>query len=97
MLVRASIGALGALVLVVDAGVLVHRPLASIPENTLKFGVGVHLSAFGTFWVGEGLGLAWPGADWSLPGLCIGYLACALASVASCRRRSARPLDAVAR
>ena len=36
------------------------------PENTLKFGVGVMLSAFGVFWTGEGLGVRWPGADLAL-------------------------------
>ncbi|MBV9751232.1 MAG: TMEM165/GDT1 family protein, partial [Hyphomicrobiales bacterium] len=51
LLLPASIGALVALVLVVALGILVHRPLATIPENTLKFMVGVLLSAFGTFWV----------------------------------------------
>ena len=72
LLVPASLGTLAALALVVGVGILVHRPLASIPENALKFGVGVLLSAYGTFWFGEGLGLAWPGADWSIPGLCLG-------------------------
>jgi Ca2+/H+ antiporter, TMEM165/GDT1 family len=43
-----------------------YRPLSRIPENTLKFFVGVLLSAFGTFWVGEGLGFSWPGQDWSM-------------------------------
>ena len=43
-----------------------HRPLSRVPENTLKFGVGVMLSAFGVFWVGEGLGIGWPGADLAL-------------------------------
>lgn len=85
LLVPASLGALAALLLVVAVGVLVHRPLASIPENTLKFGVGVLLSGFGTFWVGEGMGLSWPGADASIPGVCLGFLAVALAAVPLCR------------
>ena len=62
-LIPASAGALAACLLVAGAGLLVHRPLAQVPENTLKFAVGVMLSAFGTFWTGEGLGVAWPGAD----------------------------------
>jgi uncharacterized membrane protein len=62
-LVPASVGALLALLLVVGLGLWLHRPLANVPENSLKFGVGVMLSAFGTFWVGEGIGLVWPGAD----------------------------------
>src|SRR5205085_7595151 len=63
LLVGASAGALAACLLVAGVGLVVHRPLARIPENTLKFAVGVMLSAFGVFWTGEGLGLAWPGAD----------------------------------
>jgi len=45
---------------------MVHRPLSRVPENTLKFGVGVMLSAFGVFWTGEGLGIDWPGGDLAL-------------------------------
>lgn len=78
LLVPASLGALSALLLVVLLGLVVHRPLSAIPENQLKFAVGVLLSAFGTFWFGEGIGLDWPGADWSLPGLVAAFLAAAL-------------------
>lgn len=59
----ASLGALGACLLVLIVGAIAHRPLARVPENTLKFGVGVMLSAFGVFWTGEGLGVEWPGKD----------------------------------
>ncbi len=59
----ASIGALAACVVVFAVGALVHRPLSRVPENTLKFAVGVMLSAFGVFWTGEGLGVEWPGHD----------------------------------
>src|SRR5437660_970960 len=59
----ASLGALTACLLVVLIGAAVHRPLARVPETTLKFGVGVMLTAFGVFWTGEGLGIDWPGAD----------------------------------
>lgn len=62
----ASLGALAACALVLLVGAVVHRPLSRVPENTLKFGVGVMLSAFGVFWTGEGLGVAWPGADLAL-------------------------------
>jgi uncharacterized membrane protein len=85
LLIPAGVGALGALVLVVLLGVIVHRPLASIPENTLKFVVGVLLTAFGTFWVGEGIGLGWPGRDWSILGLVVGFFLVALATVHWCR------------
>jgi len=59
----ASIGALAACALVLSIGAVAHRPLSRVPENTLKFGVGVMLSAFGVFWTGEGLGVDWPGQD----------------------------------
>ena len=66
LLVPASLGALAACVLVLTIGAVVHRPLSRVPENNLKFGVGVMLSAFGVFWTGEGLGIAWPGQDLAL-------------------------------
>ncbi|WP_066819234.1 COG4280 domain-containing protein [Frigidibacter mobilis] len=62
----ASLGALSACVLVLLIGAIAHRPLSRVPENTLKFGVGVMLSAFGVFWTGEGLGVDWPGQDLAL-------------------------------
>jgi uncharacterized membrane protein len=66
LLVPAGLGALAACAVVLAAGAIVHRPLSRVPENTLKFGVGVMLSAFGVFWTGEGLGIAWPGEDLAL-------------------------------
>jgi len=63
MLWPAAIGAFGACIAVLSIGVMVHKPLSRVPENTLKFCVGVMLSAFGVFWTGEGLGIAWPGQD----------------------------------
>ena len=66
LLVPASLGALAACALVLAIGAVVHRPLSRVPENILKFGVGVMLSAFGVFWTGEGLGIAWPGQDLAL-------------------------------
>lgn len=88
LLLPASFGALAALAVVVALGIVVHRPLSRIPENTLKFVVGVLLSAFGTFWVGEGLGLTWPGQDWSILGLIAGYLVVASIVVPMCRGRA---------
>lgn len=64
---------------------MLRRPVAMIPENTLKLGVGVLLCAFGTFWVGEGLALEWPGGEWSLAALGLGYLLLALFAVTHCR------------
>jgi len=67
-------------------GLWLHRPLARVPENALKFGVGVMLAAFGTFWVGEGIGLEWPGADWAILALIGVFLMVALALVQVCIR-----------
>jgi len=66
LLPAAVAGAAAALALVMLAGLLLHRPLAKVPENTLKFGTGVLLVAFGIFWLGEGVGINWPGAEISL-------------------------------
>jgi uncharacterized membrane protein len=65
----AAAGAAAALVLVLVVGALVHRPLSQVPENALKFAVGLMLSTFGTFWAAEGAGAVWPGADLSILGL----------------------------
>jgi uncharacterized membrane protein len=62
----ASLGALAAFILVMLIGLAVHRPLARVPENALKFVVGLMLTSFGIFWTGEGLGADWPGADLAL-------------------------------
>jgi uncharacterized membrane protein len=59
----AFLSAGAAVVLVVLLGVIVHRPLARVPENAMKLGVGLLLSSFGTFWVVEGLGGDWPGSE----------------------------------
>ncbi|MGI8887446.1 MAG: hypothetical protein ACR2GB_00495 [Nocardioidaceae bacterium] len=73
----ATVGGVAAAAIVAGLGVWLHRPLASIPENALKYAVGLVLTAFGTFWSLEGLGiltdsrqsLEWPGGDWALLGL----------------------------
>lgn len=59
----ASMGALAACVVVLVIGIIVHKPLSRVPENSLKFAVGIMLCSFGVFWTGEGLGVEWPGAD----------------------------------
>jgi uncharacterized membrane protein len=69
MLVPASIGALAACVLVTIAGAMLHRPLSRVPENALKFTVGILISAFGMFWFGEGIGIIWPYHDAAIIGL----------------------------
>jgi uncharacterized membrane protein len=72
----ASIGAVAAVLVVTVAGIAVRAPLARVPENTLKFVVGVLLTSFGTFWGVEGAGGSWPGSDAALLGV-IGFVACA--------------------
>jgi uncharacterized membrane protein len=59
----AALAAVAALVVVALAGLVVHRPLSRVPENTLKFGVGIMLTSFGLFWSAEGAGAHWPGND----------------------------------
>jgi uncharacterized membrane protein len=67
------LGAVAAAVVVVAVAAVIHQPLSRVPENTLKFVVGIMLSAFGTFWAGEGIGLEWPGADLAILGLLVFY------------------------
>ena len=67
---RLAISALVAsltVVAVAAAGVLIHRPLSRVPENTLKFIVGILLTSFGMFWSAEGAGVAWPGGESAIP------------------------------
>lgn len=90
LLLAASTGAALALVAVVLLGVTLHRPLARLPENQLKFGVAVVLTAFGLFWVGEGTGLAWPGGDWAVLALSALVAAAALLLVPPCRQLGVR-------
>jgi len=85
-LIPAALGAGVALLLVVLLGLALHRPLARVPENSLKFAVGVLLSAFGIFWVGEGVGFPWPGEDLAILGLIAGFLAAAWVAIGLCRR-----------
>jgi uncharacterized membrane protein len=83
----AALGAAAALVLVLCAGLLVHRPLSRVPENTLKFGVGVMLTSFGMFWSAEGAGATWPGNDVFVLVLIAAVLGTALGLVGLLRRR----------
>ena len=92
MLVPASAGALAACLLVAAIGFIVHRPLARVPENTLKFAVGVMLSAFGVFWTGEGFGVDWPGADLAIVAFAGLFLAVSGAAVVMLRRPRAEVL-----
>jgi Ca2+/H+ antiporter, TMEM165/GDT1 family len=86
-LIPASAGAVAAGVLVLFLGLALHRPLARVPENTLKFAVGILISAFGVFWIGEGLGFFWPGSDLSILALTAGFLLVSLVMVPAAQRR----------
>ena len=83
----ASLGALAACLVVAAFGFVIHRPLERVPENTLKFAVGVMLSAFGVFWTGEGLGVPWPGEDLAIVAIAALFLLIAIAAVALIRPR----------
>ena len=63
MLVPATVGAIAACIAVAVAAALLNRPLARVPENSLKFAVGIMVSAFGLFWFGEGVGVPWAYGD----------------------------------
>ena len=78
----AVIGAVLAFVLVAIVGAVVHRPLARVPENSIKFVVGVLLVAFGTVWGGEGIGVEWTLGDLMIPILAVLYFLVAIAMVA---------------
>jgi len=65
----AVVGAAAAVVVVLVAGVLARGPLERVPENTIKFAVGLLLTSFGCFWAAEGVGVEWPGDELSLLGV----------------------------
>jgi uncharacterized membrane protein len=89
----AAIAALAAILVVAGAGIAVRAPLARVPENTMKFVVGVMLTSFGTFWGAEGAGATWPGSDAALLVIVPGVALFALGLVAWLRRTgsSGRP------
>lgn len=82
----ASAAAVAAALVVAVIGLLVARQLSEVPENLLKMVVGVMLTSFGTFWIGEGAGAHWPGSDASLPALVGLFAVATVALVASLRR-----------
>jgi uncharacterized membrane protein len=88
LLGAAALGAIAACALVTVFGLALRRPLARVPENQLKFAVGVMLSAFGVYWTGEGLGVAWPLGDLAIVLLAALFLGVALVAVVALKRPS---------
>jgi uncharacterized membrane protein len=88
----AAIAAVAAVAVVVAVGFAVRAPLARVPENALKFAVGVMLTSFGTFWSAEGAGAHWPGGDAALLVIIPGLLLAALIMVSLLRRAVASRL-----
>lgn len=86
----AATGAAIALVLVAVVGVAIHAPLSRVPENTMKFAVGVMLTTFGIFWGAEGAGVEWPGTDLALLAVLLFVIAVSFALVALLRRQYTR-------
>ena len=82
----AALSAGVAAVVVAGVGVLVARQLSEVPENTIKTVVGVMLTSFGVFWVGEGAGVRWPGSDLAILGLVAFFVLVTLAGTAFMRR-----------
>jgi uncharacterized membrane protein len=87
----AALGAAAAVVVVAIVGLVVHAPLSRVPENSLKFAVGVMLTGFGTFWGGEGVGVTWPGNEAALPLVIAFFAGTALALTWLARRRAGGP------
>ena len=90
----AALGAAAAGLLVIGVGALVQAPLQRIPENTLKFIVGIMLTTFGTFWSGESFGITWPFSDLFLLLLAALYLVASVLLITAIKRR--KPREALA-
>jgi len=87
--------AAAAVVVVVAVGLVVRGPLERVPENALKFGVGVLLTSFGIFWGGEGAGVSWPGSDVAILGV-IAYIALLSLALTRVLRRTRPVLEPAA-
>jgi uncharacterized membrane protein len=91
----AAVGAAAAVAVVAVTGVAVRAPLARVPENAMKFAVGVMLTSFGMFWGAEGAGVSWPGGDAALLVL-VPAVALVAFGYTVLLRRQARPAPAAA-
>ena len=95
----AAAGAVAAVLVVAAVGIAVRAPLSRVPENTMKFAVGIMLTSFGVFWGAEGAGVSWPGNDAALLAVipatalvALGYLAL-LRRAAAAARATAVPVE----
>lgn len=89
-----ALAATAAAVIVGGAGFMLRHPLSRVPENTLKFAVGLLLSTFGTFWVGEGIGVNWLGDDLALVWLLGGFTLAAFMAVRYLNQHNPGRVDA---
>jgi uncharacterized membrane protein len=92
----AALGAAVAIVLVGAVGLAVRGPLSRVPENTLKYAVGLMLTSFGTFWAAEGAGVRWPASDVAILGLLVVYAVISFGLVSMLQRRRATALRTAA-
>lgn len=90
----AAAAAIAAVLIVTAVGVALRAPLARVPENSLKFVVGVMLTSFGVFWGGEGVHAHWPGGDAALLAIIPAFALVAIGTVGSLRRYLADPVAA---
>jgi uncharacterized membrane protein len=88
----AAAAAVAAVLVVAAAGVLLRSPLERVPENTVKFAVGLLLTTFGIFWGGEGAGVDWPGGDLAILGILAFMAVVSFVLVRQLRRQRERQL-----
>jgi uncharacterized membrane protein len=84
-------GGLLAMIVIAVLGVIVRKPLARVPENTLKYAVGIILSSLGTFWAAEGMGASWPLDFVSVFGIAAIYLGASRIAITLIARRQPVP------
>jgi uncharacterized membrane protein len=90
----AAAGAAAAIIIVGVVGVLIHAPLSRVPENTMKFAVGIMLTTFGTFWGAEGAGVSWPGSDGAILAILAFIIVVSFGLVALLKQQHARAVAA---